>query len=120
MSTGKKILLPFVMVDNVTLDQSFSSQPVSIQYMDRCCIEIVCTGTPTGTVTLQGSTDYVPNVSPSTANWFDISLNLVALAGSAQNYVIDMLETSIPWIRVNFAYSSGTGNMVATVTAKES
>lgn len=125
MSSTKRTIEPVVLVNGTALTGSFQSQPFSIKNYDRLTIEILCTGAPVGTVTVQASNDYVPpsmSLNPSVipADWFDMPLGLVALTGSAQNYFIDVAETGIPWIRINYVYASGTGSMTAVVTAKES
>ncbi len=125
MGTGKRNLRPYVMVNGTSLATSFTGPPTSLELFDRCCIEVICTGTPTGTPTIQGSCDYFPpsiTLSPSVvpATWTDIPLGMVALAGSPQSYFIDFSEIGVPWIRVNYTAVSGAGNMTAVITAKES
>jgi len=125
LSTGKRTLPPFEIVQPTLLTSSFVSNPVSVQRLDRVGLEIIVTGTPTGTVTVQGSIDYVPptvQISPSVspATWFDIPLDLDALTGGPQTYVIDMVTTAIPWLRISYTFTSGTGSMTAVIVAKES
>lgn len=83
------------------------------------------TGTIAGSVTVQVSNDYVPPTQNQAniinpANWFDAPLSLNALPGSPNRYFIDFPETGVPWLRINVAYASGSGNLTAVVTAKES
>ena len=119
MATGKRTLPPFTIVNGTSLASSFQSTPVSVERFDRVFIEILCSGSPTGTVTVQGSNDYNP-ASLATPNWFDLPLSLNDLTGSAQNYVIDMQQTAAPWLRISYTSTSGSGNMTAVITAKES
>lgn len=114
-----------VIIDNaISLAIDVTGAPFSIEGFDRCSVEILVTGAPTGTVTVQASNDFVPSnihLSPSEspANWVDIPLGLNALAGAAQNYYIDFTQTGIPWIRVNYVSTAGAGNLTTVVTAKE-
>jgi hypothetical protein len=107
----KTILEAFTLVSAQPLTASFQSKPTTIKYMDRAYLLISCTGTPTGTVTVQASPDGV--------TWADMPLGLNGLAGSAQNYHVDIQQTAAALIRINYNFSSGSGFMTATVTAKE-
>lgn len=102
-----------------SLGASFQTSATSLQYLDRALLTILCTGSPTGTVSVQISNNYNVN-NPSAADWFDMPISLNALTGSAQNYVVEISETAAPWIRISFSYTSGSGSMTAVVTAKES
>jgi hypothetical protein len=119
MSQGKRTLKPFILANALDLSANATSSVTVIENLDRALLHIKCTGTPTGTVAVQGSVDY-DSQSPNAASWFDLPLNLDALAGSAQDYVIDILETAIRALRINYTSTSGTGSMTATISAKES
>jgi len=125
MSVGKRTLSPYVIVNGTSMAGSFQSNPTSLERFDRAALEIICTGAPTGTVTVQVSVDFVPsnnylNPSVTPANWYDLPLPLVPLAGAAQTYLIDLNTTAFPWIRINYNFVGGAGNMTAVITAKES
>lgn len=112
-----------MLVNNQSMAGSFQSAPVSTERFDRIMLEIICTGTPTGTVSLQVSNDFLPvnqQQIVSSANWNDIPLSLTALTGGPETYIIDMVETAGPWLRINYVQSGGTGTMNAVITAKES
>lgn len=111
MAQGKRILPPYVF-QSTSLGASFTSEAVTLSTFDRAFLQIVCTGTPTGTLTIQGSADGV--------TWTDLPLALTALSGSAQNYFLEMATTALPKLRIKYVRSSGTGTMTATITAKES
>lgn len=108
----KRVLEPYKLVDAVSLASSFVSSPTSVKYLDRTLLQIVCTGAPVGTVTVQASVDGT--------NWFDMPLGLVALTGSPQRYFIDISQSAIIQIRINYVATSGSGTMTAIVSAKES
>lgn len=119
MSTGFRSIPPYKILDAVSMGASFTSAPFSVEKYLRIGIEILATGTPTGDVTVQVSNDYNPNISGSTANWFDMPLALTPLAGAVQDYIIDIQVVSFPWMRINYTRVSGTGTANATITAKE-
>lgn len=132
MATGKKIIAPFVLVNNLPIIGSFQSNPFSVQYYDRAVLEMVFTGTLTGTVSVQASNDYVPPnqtllVMVQPPNWVDIPLVglnpqafLNPLIGVDQGYMIDFTETGQPWLRVSVTFTGGVGNLTAVITGKES
>lgn len=125
MSTSKTIIAPVVLVNNQAISANFTSNPFSIQRYSKACVEIIFTGTLTGTVNLQMSDDYVPPTTVLTpsinpATWYDSPLSFNALSGAGDSYFIDFVYTGVPWIRVKFTYTAGAGNISVVVTAKES
>lgn len=118
MSHRKTTLPVFKMADAVSLGASYTSTPTFIDTIDRVFLVINVTGTPTGTLTVQASIDYL---NPGNAGtWFDMPLNLVPLAGASQDYVIDIQQTAIKAIRLKYTRTGSTGTMTATVFGKES
>lgn len=116
----KTSLKSYPLLNAISMGASLVSLPTSLEKFDRCNLYINCTGTPTGVLTVQYSPDYDPNKPSASATWIDLSFGLTALSGSPQDYVIDIVETSIPWIRVKYVRSSGTGAITAIVSGKES
>lgn len=78
---------------------------VEVAKMDNHGIEVAWTGTPTGTLTVTGSTSGI--------NWFDLTFSpsLTQPAGSAGSYGLDLNQ--YPWKYVMFKYvnASGTGTI---------
>lgn len=119
----KWVLAPYPILENQSMAASFQSGPVSLEYFDRCNIAILTSGTPTGQITIQASEDYLPPQSaPATLvpTWFDIPLNLAPLTGTPNNYIIDIIETSIRYIRIDYVAAAGVGTMNAKLSAKDS
>lgn len=100
------------------LSADYTSTPTDISTIDRVFLVINVTGTPAGTLTVQASIDYVKNQNVGT--WFDMPLSLVALAGAAQDYVVDIQETSIKALRLKYVSASGAGSITANIFGKES
>lgn len=125
MSQGKKIQGPYAVVDAQSMSASFQSNAIPVDRSDRVCLEILCTGSPVGTVSVLASVDYQASGTPVSSgsnppNWFTMPLDLTALTGSAQNYFLDINVTSIRFLSINYTRTSGTGSMTAVVSAKES
>jgi len=120
--SAKKNLPLFAMASAGDLSTNFTSKPTMISTVDRVMLVINVTGTPTGVLSVQASIDYAPATSskPNTGTWFNMPLSLTALAGAAQDYVIDMAATSINALRLNYVSTSGAGNITANIFGKES
>lgn len=114
MSSTKNFIKPYPILNAQSLGASFDSVATSIQQLDRVGISITTTGTPTGTVSIQGSVDKI--------KWFDMTFDtaIAPLAGSPNDYFFDIEATALSWIRIDYARTSGTGTMSAYITAKES
>lgn len=120
MSMGKKTLPSYVIVAAQSLGSSFSTVPTNTARFDRVCLYMNATGTPTGVLSVQASNDYNPTTPGAVAHWADVPLSLTALSGSPQDYFIDIQMTAIPWFRLHYVFTSGTGSLYAVISAKES
>lgn len=102
---------------------SVTSAAVNIQYLDNVGIQLVWTGTPSGTFAVQFSLDFEKDSLGNILNagtWTAIDLDDVPTAsGSAGNWYLDMNQISSPWIRIVYTRASGTGSLSAYVTGKE-
>lgn len=105
------------------MNANINSSALPLYQMFGYAIQIVFTGTPTGSFKLQGSCDPVPQAgSPSITavippvNWTDIasSTQMVAAAGSIFYNVTDVLYN---WVRVVYTdTSSGSSTAIITVS----
>lgn len=111
-------LLPAGDMSQATL----TSQVCNINQLDNIGIQLVFTGTPTGTFQVQISADYNQDNYGNVLNagdWTPITLSSSPVAsGSAGNVYIDMAELSAPWLRVVYTKVSGTGTLNVWVTGK--
>lgn len=84
---------------------------------------------PVGTVSVQGSNDYSQNAEGAVQNagtWNTLTLNYggsavttVPISGNTGNGLIDLVATGVYAIRLIYTATSGTGNLVVTMVAKE-
>lgn len=82
----------------------------NILYTDRAGFQIVYTGSPTGSFSIEVSNDET--------TWQAVALSTgVSAAGSADNHFIDV-ETASKFIRLVYTFSSGTGSLNVHITAK--
>lgn len=118
---GQETIYDFVIVNNHSLTSSFTTAAVSTRIYDKINIFIDCTGTPVGSVIVQSSNNFNPNVPESRTDWVDFPFDppMVALTGGPQTYDIDIIDTSRPYIRIKYVAASGVGSMYAVLGTKE-
>lgn len=114
MSSAKRVLTPIQIITSgsMTGTSTLTSSEIDIQYLSRASIQLVWTGTPTGTFAIQGTVDG--------STWSPITTNpaSIAASGSAGNHLVEG-EIHSKKMRVQYTNSSGTGTLNAWITAKE-
>lgn len=85
-------------------------------------IQVVITGSAAGSISLQGSSDPVPNSNFNVrtfpvANWTDIADSLEAVTG-AGTVMYNVANASYNWVRVIYTSASGTGTMTIRLNTK--
>lgn len=112
MSGRKNVLTPYHAITSGDMSANVTqSTPTNIQYLDNVSIQLNFTGTPTGTFQVQVSLDK--------ANWIALSLSPTPGAtGAAGNILLDLNGLSMPWIRVAYLSTSGTGTLDAYISGK--
>jgi len=111
MSTGKRILQTYSMITDGDMSGDITGTAVNIQNLDNLAIQLVFTGTPTGTFSVQGSVD--------NSTYIDVTLSPSPVAsGSGDSILINMNNVAFTWIRVKYNRTSGTGTLNANIVAK--
>jgi hypothetical protein len=114
---ANQILAPTT--NNMTGTSSLTSTPMNWDTIRGGSIQAVWTGSPVGSFVIQGSLNYSQNPNGSANNpgtWNTVPSGtflgtLTAPAGSAGSALVDCQFTGIPWIRVVYTNSSGTGTL---------
>lgn len=107
----KNILNAVKVVDAGDMSADVTSDPIDVRYLDNIAIQCNFTGTPTGPFYVQGSVDK--------SNWASLTLSgSPAAAGSDDTVLIDVNQVSVPWLRVFYDRTSGTGSLDVWVAAK--
>ena len=116
---SKNFLPPFKIITAGDMSQaSLTSTVTDIRYLDNIALQLVMTGTPTGTFAVQVSSDYNP-VTGVAGTFIPITLSPApAATGGAQNIYIDLNQLATPFIRVVYTRSAGSGTLDITITAK--
>ena len=78
-----------------------TSEPITLNNIEHLAVKADWTGTPTGTLFLECSTDNV--------DWFE--LDNVALAGVADSQLWIDKNASYRWARVRYSFTAGVGNL---------
>ena len=118
------VLQPISLVTNGSLGANLTSQVISTRYLNEAYLQLVFTGTPTGTFTVQTSGDYVPDNEfrtspPNAGTWDNVDLGTtLSAAGAPGSISVDITLSAIPWIRINYAHTSGTGTLNAKISGK--
>lgn len=94
-----------------TLGATFNSPAISMPRMDRITFGLSWSGTPAGSLVVQGSVDG--------SVWVTIaSIAAITMAGAGDTALIDM-ATGCPYIRLSYTRSGGTGSLDVYYSQKE-
>lgn len=121
MSQKKNSLYsPTPIVKNGDLSASLTSPVTAVQFLDNIMLQIVATGSPTGTFAVQTSLDFDPNTPTVTPTWTSLQLSgTPALTGSGDTILITLNQLPGPYIRTVYTRSAGTGSCNINISAKE-
>lgn len=114
MSGRKNTLPPIPIVTAGNMSGNVTSISVGVQYLDFISIEVVITGTPTGTLDVQ--------ISHDNSNWVSVPLSSTAVitSGSPSPIIFENIEAlPAPWVRMVYTATSGSGTMSATLSARQ-
>lgn len=102
---------------------NLSSTPIKLEHRTVFAAQLVWTGTPTGTLTLQGSNDLGdesagtgPAGVTGLTNWTTISTQ--AVSGAAGDHIFNSATAGYRWARVTYTASSSTGSLSGRVQTK--
>jgi type 1 fimbria pilin len=107
----KDFIGPITLVSGQSLATSFSSASTACKRFSRIAYQVTWTGTAVGTLIAQGSLD--------NQNFSDLDMNQIVLNNASDSGVLDIQTTAIPFVRLNYTSTSGTGSMTILVSAKE-
>jgi hypothetical protein len=118
MSNKQYNLPPTQVIASTALAASVTSIPTNIYNKDNVIYQYLWTGTLAGSFTVQTSLDYNPH-NPSIATWDTVQIGSgAAAAGTPDHGSIELNQLSAYWIQTIFSYTSGTGNLTATISGK--
>lgn len=101
----------------ISMAASYNSDPVWLAHIVNYAIQVVWTGTPDGTFTLQASNDKGLEdktnggwSSSGVTNWTTITGSNAATAGAAGNWMWDVENTGYRWVRIVYTRAASTGS----------
>lgn len=116
--------IPNIIPKNTIMNTTLNSNPIQLLLTYSYAIQIVFTGTPTGTFKLQASCDAAANAVSTglytginaPVNWTDIP-NTSTMISSAGNVLFNIQDVGYNWVRINYADgSSGMATSIITVS----
>lgn len=112
MAGNSKNFLPvYPIITNGDMSGNLTSLTTDIRYTDDVGVQLTFTGTPTGTFSVNVSTDQI--------NWVPLTLPSVPVAsGSAGSIYLDLFALSAPYIQTTYTRTSGSGTLQASIVAK--
>lgn len=112
MAGNSKNFLPvYPIVTAGDMSASITSSTTDIRYTDDVGVQLTWTGTPTGTFSVNVSTDKV--------NWVPLALpSSPVAAGAPGSIYLDLFALSAPYIQTTYTPVSGTGVLSANIVAK--
>jgi hypothetical protein len=118
--SGKKVLLPYKLVNAVSMGTSITSDPTNVQYIDNIGLQITATGTPTGTLEVQGTASAEDPRDGSSTQWDALTFDpaLPAFTGAPASILININQFPFSRLRVVYTRTSGTGSLDVTVVGK--
>lgn len=101
----------------ISMGTSFNTKPIWLGHICNFSIQLVFTGTPNGTFTLQLSNDLGhPNAQSETQQYADVT-NWTTITDSAQpitaagDHTYQFANAGFRWVRVVWTQSSSTGTL---------
>lgn len=113
----KAVLAPYHAIVAQSMATSFNGPVHQIIESDLVCLQINYSGAPVGTLKVQGSLDQV--------NWCDLPMIIngvlvtsIAIPANPSPIVIDIDGSALPFIRLVYTATSGTGTLDEYITYK--
>lgn len=89
-----------------------------VDSQDTQCVafQAIYTGSPTGEFQVQGSINYDP--IKQVGQWDEVDLNTTLSITAAGSMLVDVTNTAIPFLRLKYVFSSGTGTLQVFASGK--
>lgn len=124
---AKFVLQSALMLNGADMSGDIESVPLNVQQSDLLGIQVDYDsgGSPVGSLELQGSVNYDPHLG--TGTWFSLPLSVapdftpvttVAIPTSPSPLFLDMYGVSVPWLKLVYTATSGSGSMTAILSSK--
>lgn len=122
MSGRKDNLEPFQNIIAGNMSADVYSSVTNIKWLDNLVVQLGWTGSPVGAFAIEVSLDYLPGTGGTVLNagtWTALTISpSPTAAGSADTAIIDLSQLSMPWLRVHYIRSSGSGTLTGYIAGK--
>lgn len=110
----------------ISTTTSVTSSASNILYRDAVAMQFKWTGNPQGTVDVQGSLDYGPQLTqaggnpdaPNAGTWTSLTFSTTPTVSGSSSLLINMSNLSFSHIRAVYTNSSGSGTLTGYIVAK--
>lgn len=114
---GSRTYGPYPLLSAGSMAATISTNGADVSSLPYGAVEFVYTGTPTGTIKIEGSIDNVPSAS-SVVTWYDTGVSVTGPSGSAGSQLVSMTLMGYKWLRATYTRVSGTGALTVNFFAK--
>lgn len=113
MSASKRVLKPYPVFDNVTIDSNKTSSETDISGIDSVFFEVDWnTSTAVGAITVQV-------LYTNSDDWLTLDfVSAIAISGSSGSHQIKIKENPFWKVRLVYTSTSGSGNLNAWIQGK--
>lgn len=128
MSSRKNIIQPVQIVTEGDMSGDVISDPFRVDYVDNVFLQVVWTGAPVGSFTIEGNLSYSKaanfNVNPIVVpdgTWTSLTFtpDLTAPSGSDGDFIAAVPFAPGTIFRIKYTSTSGTGSLNVWLCAKE-
>ena len=117
VASGRKRITTTLVTDG-DMSGSVNSTALDLHEVSDFAIQAVWTGTPTGTLVLQGSCDNV-ELGTDVTNWVNITDSSYTVTVSDSNYLWDYSDAAFLWVRLAWTNTTGSGTLQVVCSAKQ-
>lgn len=105
---------------------SITSQPINLKHEKDCGVQLVWTGTPTGTFTFEVNMQFNQRgtdpfaIENEQGTWTQLTMATAPTSpsGTASDTFVDLSELPAEWVRVKYTRTSGTGTLTGFAKQK--
>lgn len=127
MSSTKKVLFPYPIMNNVSIATNQTSDETNVAFMDYGIIDISWTGSsPVGNVNVEiCKVQADKNIANKIDEWEALNFNNavggenIPISGASGSHRVILNRMPSTKIRVKYIATSGTGNMTVFISGKE-
>lgn len=108
-------------VTNASMAADVTSLITNIQFLDNIYYQAIWSAgsTPVGVITVEVSASYDPTTNTA-GTWDALTLPVTAnVSGNSGSISLDLNQLSMPWIRLKYTRTSGSGTLNVYMSAKE-